>query len=158
MSDQTLLINGTEVVVVDSTTVELLEIAVQGPPGPQGVPGPASGDGVTAPAGEAIGGHRGVVTDAAGLAWYADNTNPSHLGRFAGVTLGAVAAGGTASIVRAGNITEPTWNWTAHAPVFLSTNGLLTQTLPLTGYLQVVGIALSPTVLFVNPREPLATL
>jgi hypothetical protein len=141
------------VVVVPSPPIVVVPVGVglQGPPG-------SPGDGPVATAGETLGGHRCVVIDAAGLAWYASGTNPAHLGRFAGVTLGAATAGAQAALARVGPVTEPSWAWTPDTPVFLSINGLLTQTVPTAGFLPVIGIALSPTSLFINPREPLAII
>ena len=124
--------------------------------GRQGVPGPPGGTAFTTTAGEALGGHRCVLLDAAGSAFYADCSVPAHFGRLAGITQGAAAAGDSTTIVKSGVMVEPSWSWTANAPVFLGHTGLLTQTAP-SGFQQVVGVALSATTLFINPREPLLT-
>ena len=114
--------------------------------------------GMTAPAGEAIGGHRAVVLAASGSAFYADNTNPDHFFRFDGITLNAAAIGDPLSIVQTGIVTEPTWAWTTYGAIYLSTTGLLTQTPPATGFMQVIGVALSATSIFVNQRDPIVTI
>lgn len=137
---------------------QVLEVAVQGPPGPPGATGPAGGVALMVVVGEPVGGHRGVVLDVAGLARYASNTDIAHFGRLAGVTAGAASTGTETMVVRAGVMMEPSWAWAPDAPVFLSAGGLLTQSPPTTGFLQVVGVALSATTLFVNPREPIAIL
>jgi hypothetical protein len=51
-------------------------------------------------------------------------------------------------------ITEGSWTWTLGQEVFLSTNGLLTQTPPTSGFLEGVGFPLSPTILQKIPIEP----
>jgi hypothetical protein len=137
-------------------SVVMLETAAQGPAGPQGLTGAPGGTAVTATAGEAIGGNRAVLLDAAGLAWYADRTTPAHLGRLAGITQGAASLGAAVTLVSYGLMVEPSWAWTPDTPVYLGTAGLLTQTTPTSGFLQIIGIALSATTLFINPREPLA--
>ena len=145
--------------VLDSTQgAELLEVAQQGPPGGQGATGAPGGTAVSAIAGQALGGHRAIVLDATGAAFYADCAVPGHFGRLAGVTQGAAITGDSVTVIGSGVMTEPSWAWTADAPVFLGSAGLLTQTVPVTGFLQIIGIALSATTLFINPREPLATL
>lgn len=116
------------------------------------------GSTITATAGAAIGGHRAVVLDAAGAAFYADNTNPDHLVRFYGITTNAASLGGSLSIVQTGVVVEPSWAWTAFMPVYLGTTGLLTQTPPATGFVQIVGAALSATTLFINQRDPVVII
>ena len=133
----------------------LLEVAMQGPVGPTG---PSGMGGSSGTAGEALGGNRAVVGDAVNTFRYASNANPQHLGRLAGITTGAANLGGPVALLSSGPMTEPSWAWTPNLPVFLSTNGLLTQTPPVAGFLQVVGLAITATALFVNPREPLAIL
>lgn len=158
MADQLLIVNGTELLLSSTPAPELLETAQQGPPGPPGAAGLSGGAGMTAIAGEALGGHRAVVLDAAGAAFYADRTTPGHFGRLAGITTGAAILGSPVALARTSTVTEPSWAWTPNAAVFLGLTGLLTQTAPVTGFLQVVGMALSATTLFVNPREPIAIL
>jgi len=137
------------------TTLLQVGAGVQGPPGPQG---PAGGTAITATAAQALGGHRAVVLNASGAADYADCTLPAHMGRFAGITAGAASAGQSATIINAGPLTEPSWAWTPDAPVYLASSGLITQTPPATGFLQIIGMTLSATTLFISPREPLAIL
>ena len=138
-----------------TTTLVQAGMGLQGPPGPQG---PAGGTAITATAAQALGGHRAVVLNASGAADYADCTTPAHMGRFAGITAGAASAGQPVTIINAGPLTEPTWAWTPDAPVYLASSGLISQTPPATGFLQIIGMTLSATTLFVSPREPLALL
>lgn len=129
--------------------------------GLQGVPGIPGSDGVygrTVTAGEPLGGHRCVLVDAAGLAYYADNTDISHFGRVEGITHGACPAGSSVPVTRTGLLMEPSWAWVTGLPVFLGRSGLLTQTQQSVGFQQVLGVALSAVTIFVNPREPIFTV
>ena len=119
-----------------------------------GLPGPA-GDGVTfvAVADQAIGGHRVVISTATGCD-YADSSNLAHLGKVIGMTNAATSAGNSVKIWPAGKITEPSFNF-ALGPVYLSTNGLLTQTPPTTGFIQQIGVALSQTTILVQILNPI---
>lgn len=145
----------TEFVEGQNSTV-ILEVSRQGPPGPAGVPGEASGgENILLTAGPAIGGHRIVLVDGLLAAGYASKDDLTHIGRVYGVTLNAAGAGEPVTVRTRGAIEELSWAWTPLAPVFLGVNGLLTQTVPTSGFQQVIGVAITATVLFVNPREPI---
>jgi len=103
-------------------------------------------------AGQTLGGHRGVWCDAQGRAWYANATNDS-AERVAGVTLHAADVGGTIAVQSAGEITEAGWNWQP-GPVFLGTNGMLTQTPAANAALVQIGIASRATALIVRIGIP----
>lgn len=161
MSD-TVLVNGGNDYIVVANSFETHVIAAsiqgppggQGPPGPQGSPGPSGGISVTMSAQGPIGGNRLIAADASGKAVYADNTNTLHYGRVIGITLNAAVDGGSLSIATSGDVTEPSWNWSPGA-LYASTNGLLTQTPPSTGFLQIVGVAIEPTRIVVNINNPI---
>lgn len=138
-----------------STSSVVMAAGRQGPAGAQGPIGPAGGSALPVVAGVALGGHRLVVLNASGQAIYADCTQPAHAGKVLGLTLGAIAAGDNGDVLRSGEVVEPSWNWTLDQAVFLGSNGLLTQTQPLTGFSLIVGFPVSATKLFVSLREPL---
>ena len=145
----------TEIVEVIEGATEVVEIAgEQGPPGPQGPVGPAGGE-TYYTAAVALGGHRAVCLRSDGL-HYADAATAEHAGLVAGITPGAVTSGALTSVTSFGEMTEPSWSWTAGLPVFVGLNGVLTQALPDTAaFSQVLGVATSPTSIFVRLREPL---
>ena len=105
----------------------------------------------------ALGGHRIVTIDSTGQAIYADNTIAAHSNKIAGMTLGAAAAGDVVNVQILGEHTEVSWNWTVNQPVFLSTTGLLTQTVPTTAgsYILVIGTATAATKMFINIKPPI---
>ena len=154
--NQTVTVLSDRLIEVVSTAepVSVVETAaVQGPPGPQGPVGPAGGSAVYLAA-EALGGHRVVRCASDGLR-YADATHPAHAGGVAGITTAAFSAGDAVTLVSLGELVELSWNWTPDAPVFVGANGVLTQTLPAgAAFSQVVGVATSPTSMFVRLREP----
>lgn len=140
--------------VVTSARVDVVTV-FDGSRGPTGPAGPAGGSAITGIAGENLGGHRMVVSDALGRFVYASNDEPSHFHKVLGMTMGAVVAMDVANVLRMGEIEETSWNWTLDLPVFLSTNGLLTQTAPTTGFSLIVGFPITTTKLFVSLREPI---
>lgn len=72
-------------------------------------------------------------------------------GAFIGVTA-AAATSGTVGVVVFGDAVNPIWAWTVGSPVYLNTDGTLTQVPPDVMYPLIVGDAISATTLFVNPR------
>lgn len=132
------------------TTIESISVGPQGPPGTGGT----SSD-LSIVAAIVLGGHRIVVPDSNGKAIYADNTISSHANKVLGMTTGAVAEGGTATVKTVGEITEVSWSWTLDTPVWLSANGLMTQTPPTTGFSLIIGFPISETKLFLDLREPI---
>jgi hypothetical protein len=158
----TVTVSGVAPAVTVSPTANVVEVSgLPGPRGPQGEKGDKGDSGnitssLAIEAGEALGGHR-VVRSSGGLAYYASSAVTAHRGTVIGITTGAVSSGDSAGVAAAGEITEPSWNWT-DGNVYLSTNGLLTQTAPTSGFLQVIGIVLEPTRLLVALGEPTVLL
>lgn len=145
------------VVTVEKDNVHVVTVGEVGPQGPAGPVGPAGGVIELFTASENLGGHRAVKATADGKAAYAANTELASVAAFLGITIGAASIGAVASVQRAGQLVEPTWNWTPQQPVFLGVNGLLTQTPPSApAYSFIVGFATSPTALYIAPREPIA--
>lgn len=139
----------TTAVITDSgMTVQITDVAI----GPAGPAGGASTLTLTAPG--AIGGHRAVVPNGDGTLAYADSQNPAHFGKVVGFTLNAGSVGDPVSVAVSGEVTEPSWAWVP-GEVYLGSNGLLTQTAPTTGFVQVMGIATTPTRMVVGLRAPI---
>ena len=97
-----------------------------------------------------IGGHRAVTLNAAKELIYADNTNPAHLGKILGISESAADAGSLLTVCSFGELIESSWTWTLDGPIYLTTNGQLTQTAPTTGFLCAVGFPISSTAIFVG--------
>lgn len=58
---------------------------------------------------------------------------------------------------RAGDVTEPSWSWTPEAPVFLGSNGQLTQAPPddSAAFTLCVGFAATTTTLVLRFEAPI---
>lgn len=149
ISETTITSNSfTTTIGASSIGVTLIETTGQGP---QGVSGAVI---IERRADQAIGGHRIVKITPTGCD-YADSSTISDLGKVIGMTQSAFSMGELVTIFTQTTITEPSWNWTL-GPVYLSTNGLLTQTAPTVGFLQQIGTALSPTELLLSFQQPIA--
>jgi hypothetical protein len=103
-----------------------------------------------------IGGHRVVCSFSNTQAEYATKDDLNKSRSVLGITQGASSDGELLTIQSAGEITEGSWNWTPQQFVYLSTNGLLTQTAPSTGFLLIIGFAVSATKIAINIGHPIS--
>ncbi|MGY2052972.1 hypothetical protein [Methylobacterium sp. JK268] len=139
-----------------AVAVEQLPVAIaaaeQGVAGPPGPAGAVSDLTFTAPS--PLSGHRAVCCRPDGSLAYASADDAASVETYAGVTTGAAAAGAPIAVRSAGELVEPSWSWSVGA-VYLGLAGALVQPEPVTGALLVIGIALSPTRLLLDPEPPI---
>lgn len=100
---------------------------------------------------------RAVTLDNSGQATYATNTTLANA-QVLGVTVTAANAGSPVQIRTIGVMSDPSWNF-VKGPVFLGTNGALTQSAP-TGGLVVapIGRALSQTTIYIDVDQTTLTV
>lgn len=95
-------------------------------------------------------GHRAVTIDADGKVIYVSADDLTHANRVLGITLEAVTVvDAPIKIVQSGSVTEPSWAFNT-GPVYVGTNGQLTQNLSGLLFVQQVGVAVSATTLIVD--------
>lgn len=117
---------------------------------------PVSQD-ITRTAGVNLSALRVVTLDASGNAVYATNTSVAD-SVVLGVTLTAANSGAAVGIRAFGIIEDNAWSFTK-GPVFLGTDGTLTQTAPTNGAVIVhVGRALTSNTLFVDADTTIQTV
>jgi hypothetical protein len=127
-------------------------VAVGGPSGPAGQPGGVV-ERVTA---AALSGHKLVVPLDDGTVNYGDSSNILHANRPVWLTTGAWGSGVTATLVAAGPVTEPSWNWTPGLPIWLGLNGALTQTIPVSAvFARQVARVINATTLEFTTQQPI---
>ena len=74
--------------------------------------------------------------------------------RVIGIAPAAISDTATGTVLLQGFVRDDTWTWTTGSPLYLSeTAGAMTHTAPTTdgAFVQVVGVALSPDVVYINP-------
>ncbi len=106
-------------------------------------------------AGEDLATHRMVTLDASGDAIYADSATVAHAGHVLGITLQTVSSGSAVEIRSAGYVLDSTWLWDITKNIVLSTNGQLTQTIPASGFSQIIGLPMSETELVLQFHPPI---
>lgn len=118
-----------EVHVVDEVRdIQIVAVGEVGPPGPPGGAGTQSQETYTA--GETVGGHRVLVTNALGHLIYADHANPDHANQAVRLSLNAADAGELVTVQINGRVTEPSWAWTPGATLYVGASALPTETMP----------------------------
>ena len=134
--------------------IEIVTEGLQGPPGPRGNPGPTGGSTlvrVSTP----ISGHSAVACNWVGELIPADCTIAAHRGVVLGVVTQAHVPGDEAAVKTGFPIEHLGWTWST-GPVYVGMAGQLTQTLPVGAqFSQVVGVALSPTLVLVDLQPPI---
>lgn len=140
--------NSNPVVVVAPKTVRAVAIV-----GQRGAAGADGSQTVLATAGEALSGHRLVVLDDSGEAVYADSSTTGHAGRILGMTIGAAAAGTTATIRTFGEVSGLS-GLTPGSLLFATTTGHVSHTAPATGFVQIVGHAVTATRIIIDLQQP----
>ena len=130
-----------------------LDLIYGGIKGDKGDPG---GSFVTRVVSGAIGGHRVVIQNPDGVTVsYADSNNPDHAGVVAGITKHAADSGVVVEVQVTDIMTEPSWSWIPFMPVYLGSNGTLTQNEAHTGvFILIVGVALTSTSMMIRIQQP----
>lgn len=99
-----------------------------------------------------------AVVQSVGGVILANINDPAHRDVVWGVTLNSVTAGQIASVVWGGPVVNTIngtggWNFVLNQPVYVGANGVLTQTAPVTGWVQPVGFALSQNTIQLFPAR-----
>lgn len=152
---RTLRVQDGRVVRVVSQSTSAVEIAAPGPQGPRGLDGVNGGVAVERIAAADLGGHRVVRALDALQVEYADSANPDHGDDTLGITSGAASVGAVIEVLTGGPLAFNGWAWTPGEPVFLGSNGLLTQSSPAAGFTQVIGFAQDATTIFIGVEPPI---
>ena len=119
--------------------------------------GTVDGTSTTRTAGETIGVHRVLAVNADDRAIHANNGTPEHRWKIVGISRQSVLVDET--VVYAGpgqDITEGSWAWNIALPIYLTGDGLLTQTPPTTGFIVIVAFPTSATSLQVKLSTPIS--
>lgn len=98
-----------------------------------------------------VSGHRVVVPADDDEVVYADYTSSAHAVRPHWLTMGAAVAGASVRLLLFGKFEEPSWAWTPGAALYFGANGVLSQSMPGSGYVLIVAVALSPTIIYFDP-------
>lgn len=141
-------------VTVEVTPDVLLVVAGdQGPPGRDGIPGPAGGSALQRIAGETVSALR-VQYEQAGKVYALDYRDTAHIDLLLGVSLTAADIDQPLNVQRSGVIEDSGWSW-ALGRVWLGAGGALTQTPPADGFDVLIGAAVSATRITLNIQDPL---
>jgi len=150
MADTIVITDNVSTVVssIDVANSTIITSAVQGPAGVSG----ASAT-ISYIAGTNLSGGIGVIlSDSTAIA--ANSTTLAHAGKVIGITTGAVSSGNQAIIQASGEL-EGFSGLTINSKVYLQANGTITSTIPTTGFIQQIGLALTSTKILINIQPSL---
>jgi hypothetical protein len=153
-SADALLIQTTDKEVV-TQTVESVFIFAAGEQGPRGIKGDVGVEERIYQCAVDLSGERVAYVDADGKLRYADSSDLDHAYQIAGVTTQAGLAGAEITARSLGPLIFSGWNWMPNKPIFLGSNGNLTQVVPTTGAILIVAGATSPTAIFIRVGRPI---
>lgn len=105
-------------------------------------------------AGADLSGHRVVYPTSGGRVLYASQSETSWPIRPLWLTTGAAMEGQNVTVVQEGFVEESSWHWSI-GPVFLGNDGQMTQVMPTTGLLVVLGWATTGSRLVYDPELPI---
>ena len=100
-----------------------------------------------------IGGLRVLLADQS----YADQSDSNSYGKVIGISKGAVTTGDWLDIISSTELNGFT-GLTPNEVIYLGLNGLVTQIVPTTGYIQQLGVVLTSTSILVNISLPVQLL
>lgn len=98
-----------------------------------------------------ISGYTAVATSN-GQAVTASSSQPAPV---VGIATGGALAGSPLTVQYEGPISDTSWEWTFNQPIFIATNGVLTQTAPTAGYSQIIGYPINATSLLIDIQAPI---
>jgi hypothetical protein len=114
-----------------------------------------SDQGIELIAGAAIGGHRVITSNSLGQAILASSDNLDHAHKILGLSSGAVSAGARLRIANKEMLEEPTWQWIAGQPLFLSPSGVMAHAPPPAGFILRCGVAITATRAYIDIHQPI---
>ncbi len=89
-----------------------------------------------------------------GLLYPANSLDVNQINNVLGMSTNGGVAGTLISFQQTGIIGLPSWNFTPGNPVFVGTTGPVTQTPPTSGFLQILGTALTSKTMILNIQPP----
>lgn len=95
-----------------------------------------------------------VTTDSEGRLVLASSANTSQSNKALGLTLQSFAQGDQAAALLAAIVVDAGWAWVEESPIYLGTEGGLTQTEPPSGIVRQVASPISSTSLYFEPDAP----
>lgn len=98
-------------------------------------------------AGTALSSLRLVKLNSSNELVYADSSTDATV---LGLTYQAVSMGVAPITILSGLATDPSWTWTRGSPLFLATNGQLSHSVPVSGFIVPIGNAEAPTIINLN--------
>ena len=115
------------------------------------------GSAATYIAGSAVGGHRVIMVEGS-KAVHFDPSEENNTGKTLGVSKNAAVTDDNVTVIHQGIIKSSGWGLTPDAIYYAGPNGTMTATIPNSGILQRIGIAIDSETLMVKFSEPIVLI
>jgi hypothetical protein len=99
-----------------------------------------------------VSGHRVVVSEG-GYAVHANCLDFKHAEGVLGLSLNAAIPGSEVYVQTTGEVVESSWSWTPGNPLYVTNNGLLSQTPPSEGWVLLFAVAIDTTRILIAPHQ-----
>ena len=86
-----------------------------------------------------------LVVQADASVWAADSSDTADIGKVVGITTESATATNSIKVQSIGIITNGGWSWTPNQKIYYTNTGTVTTTIPVTGFVQQIGVASSAT-------------
>ena len=96
-----------------------------------------------------------VIAVLNGLGYLADKDTAAHTSMVVGISVSSGITTQTIEIQTFDEFTEGTWSWDTTKPIYLGNSGVLTQTVPTTGFLQRVAKPITATRIMIDIDDPI---
>jgi len=155
-NDTILVEQATSTLIISSNTESVLintpvsYLVTTGSQGPQGIAGESTTS-ITMVAGSSLSGSKVVCTDINGYLAYPTSISDTIIG----ISVNAAELGQAVEVKVSGLMTEPSWNWTLWEPIFLGSQGSLTQVPPTVGFSQIIAYPILPNRIFIDKQPPI---
>lgn len=95
-----------------------------------------------------------VLVAVDGEVFVASSDEPDDAGRLCGVAVTAASSGNSVDVRIFGELTDSGWSWSP-GPVYLGLNGALTQSVPTSGFIAQIGVALDSDSILISIKQPI---
>lgn len=155
MSNCDIIIKTEDVLQTLLLTEDSLQLVVSSEMGPKGDPGISGGSTLQVTAFDSISSLRAVYIRSSGTCSHA-SSNSLQGSNVLGISTTSASAGLLFTVQPSGELTDPSWTWIPGLPIYLSTLGNLTQSVPTQGSYQAeVALAKTATSIIVRIYPPI---
>lgn len=141
--------------VRDQDSIQVIEVLGTGPQGPRGANGSTD---LVMNAGVNVSAFMALKVNFLGKVIPCGNTSINEVNSYIGLATNSASAGQDVIVKTAGLIEDASFTFILNSPIFIGSNGQLTQIFPTTGYIKIIGWPITTNKFILNSQQPIVTL